>query len=582
MKLFFKKNYLIILILAFLSINIEAYGKNTNTLYSKEAISNYFIGIVSANQDHAEEAFEYFSNVEFLQNKHKNFKIEYLRTLVLLEKFDEAFSFSKKVWAEDEPFFEAELILGLNFFIKEDYDKAEKYFERLNNISRYNLIFIEQSKWIYKYDDLFGNVLLSWVKAAKNDQAGSFSYLNNIPDRYENLKKIQNSLMQCYFSSSKTFNSFDELINSQDYSFSRYNFFLANYLLFENKKKEAEKVILRGREKHHSNILLKQSEKFLLEGKTKKIKSFFNCKNPKDDLAEYFYILANLLANEKDYQGSNFYLKLSFFLNNKFIPNKTLLAENYFYQKKYKLSEKTYKSIKKIGKIYSWYASKNIFTIQSLTSDGKDSINNLEKEFKLIVNPNAENYYDLANFYKDNEYFEESIKYYSLAMQNIEKDHFLIPKILDRRGTSYERIGNWEKAEKDLKESLRILPDQPYVLNYLAYSWIEKKINVDEAMNMLKKATKLRENDGYITDSLGWAYFAKKNYVDAEKFLRIAVQLMPRDPIINDHYADALWMLNKNIQARYFWKYVLSLDKTEESHKETINDKLIFGINNKL
>ena len=99
---------------------------------------------------------------------------------------------------------------------------------------------------------------------------------------------------------------------------------------------------------------------------------------------------------------------------------------------------------------------------------------------------------------------------------------------------------------------------------------------------MLKKAARLKENDGYITDSLGWAYFAQENYLDAEKFLRIAVQLMPQDPIINDHYADALWMLNKNIQARYFWNYVLSLDKAEEDLKEIISDKLIFGINNKL
>ena len=126
------------------------------------------------------------------------------------------------------------------------------------------------------------------------------------------------------------------------------------------------------------------------------------------------------------------------------------------------------------------------------------------------------------------------------------------------------------------------MPDQPYVLNYLAYSWIEKKINTGKALEMLKRATKLRENDGYIIDSLGWAYYANKNYVDAEKFLQRAVELMPLDPIINDHYADTLWMLNKNIQARYFWNYVLSLGNTEEGLKDNIGKKLIFGINKKL
>ena len=153
---------------------------------------------------------------------------------------------------------------------------------------------------------------------------------------------------------------------------------------------------------------------------------------------------------------------------------------------------------------------------------------------------------------------------------------------MDRRGTSYERSGQWKKAEIDLLESLSILPDQAHVLNYLAYSWVEKGINVVKALEMLEKATALRENDGYIIDSLGWAHFANKNYIDAEFFLQRAVELMPLDPVINDHYADVLWMLDKNIQARYFWKHVLNLDDTEQELKENINKKLIFGITEKL
>ena len=99
---------------------------------------------------------------------------------------------------------------------------------------------------------------------------------------------------------------------------------------------------------------------------------------------------------------------------------------------------------------------------------------------------------------------------------------------------------------------------------------------------MLKRANKLKENDGYITDSIGWAYYVNKNYAEARKFLQKAVEIMPRDPIINDHYADSLWMLNKKMQARYFWKYVLSLEDVEKKIKDNIDKKLIFGINEKL
>ena len=130
-------------------------------------------------------------------------------------------------------------------------------------------------------------------------------------------------------------------------------------------------------------------------------------------------------------------------------------------------------------------------------------------------------------------------------------------------------------------ESLKISPDQPHVLNYLAYTWVDKGINLDKGLEMLKKASKLRQNDGYIIDSLGWAYYAKKNYTKAEEFLKRAVELMPNDPVVNDHYADTLWMLNKTIQARYFWKSVLKIDNADQELKEKISKKLIFGVSNK-
>ena len=210
----------------------------------------------------------------------------------------------------------------------------------------------------------------------------------------------------------------------------------------------------------------------------------------------------------------------------------------------------------------------------------KNSISSLEKDFNSLTNPNFEHYYELANFYKDNQYYEKSIKYYSLALKEINKDHFLFPKILDRRGTSFERIDDWQNAEKDLKESIKLLPDQAHVINYLAYSWLERNINLDKSIEMLRIALNKKQEDPYIIDSLGWGMYLVGNYSEAEKLLQRAVQLMPLDPIVNDHYADILWKLNKNLQANYFWNYVLSLDTTEDEMKEKIKKKLIFGISN--
>tara|TARA_B100000686_G_scaffold348416_1_gene439417 strand:+ start:746 stop:2461 length:1716 start_codon:yes stop_codon:yes gene_type:complete len=571
MKFLIKKIYIIFFLLIIFLIKTEVFAKDGETKYDKENISNYFTGIISASKDHNDKAFKHLKKAQSLKNRHSQFNIEFIRTLVLLEKFDKAVNYSKSVWSEDELFFEADLLLGLNFFLEKDYINAEKHFKRLNKISRYNLFF----------QDFMGNVLIAWSKASQGYEEESFQALEKIPKPYYHLKNIQNIFLKCYFNSEKTKILFEELIDREDYNFSRYNFFLINYLLHKKKEEEAKKIIKNARKKHSSNLLLKQTEIFLNED-DKKIKNFFNCEDPKNSLAEFFYIIANLYSSERSYQLSNFYLRISIFLNNKFLTNKTLLAENFFFQKKRESSMNIYDSLKSIGSAYSWHASKSISEILLDLKGKKYSINKLEKEFKQISKPNFEHYYEFANFYKNNEYYAESIKYYSLALKKINKNHPLFSHILYRRGTSYERLGDWENAEKDLTTSLEILPDQAHVLNYLAYSWIDKGINLDKGLEMIKKAAKLRENDGYIIDSLGWAYYVKKNYIEAELFLRKAVELLPLDPIINDHYADTLWMLNKNIQARYIWNYILNLEDAEQELKDNISKKLIFGINKKL
>ena len=423
---------------------------------------------------------------------------------------------------------------------------------------------------------------MSWSEASLKNKEKSFEILNEIPNRFKNLKEIQSSFLHCYFGTPTTESSFRKLITNKQYSFSRYNFFLVNYFISIKNEMAAKRLLESEKNIYNSNLLIQQARNFIANKKTEKIQNIFDCKNQNDAIAEILYVIANLHSTEENYQVSNFYLKISLFLNNKFTPNKTLLAENFYNQKKYNLSRKTYNLLKDIGPVYSWYASINSSIILLNTDGKKKAISNLKKSFNSISRPNFNHYYEMANFLKDNESFEEAIKYYSLALKNIEKDNIIFAKILYKRGTSYERIGNWKNAEIDLLESLKVLPDQAHVLNYLAYSWIEKGIKINQALAMLKKATELRKNDGYIIDSLGWAYFKSEKYDQAKKYLQKAVELMPLDPVVNDHYADALWMSNHIIQARYFWKHVLNLENTKEELKESINKKLVFGISKKL
>ena len=173
--------------------------------------------------------------------------------------------------------------------------------------------------------------------------------------------------------------------------------------------------------------------------------------------------------------------------------------------------------------------------------------------------------FDYAEFLKNNEIFEKSIKYYSQILEMIDVQHPLYAEVRDSRGVAYERTNNWEKAEKDLLASLKVNPNQAYVINYLAYSWIEQGVKIKKSLEMLEKANQLKSNDPYIIDSLGWALFKLKRYEESKGYLQLAVRLMPADPIVNDHYGDVLWKNGEEIQARYYWEYVLNLDEAEKT-----------------
>ena len=141
MKFLIKKIYIILFLLSILLIESKIFAKESEIQYTKENISNYLSGIIYANQDYNNEAFNHLKKIKSLKNRHSQFNIEFIRTLVLLEKFNQAFAFSKSVWSESEIFYEIDLLLGLDYLIKEDYINAEKHFKRLNKISRNNLLF---------------------------------------------------------------------------------------------------------------------------------------------------------------------------------------------------------------------------------------------------------------------------------------------------------------------------------------------------------------------------------------------------------------------------------------------------------
>ena len=145
------------------------------------------------------------------------------------------------------------------------------------------------------------------------------------------------------------------------------------------------------------------------------------------------------------------------------------------------------------------------------------------------------------------------------------------------RGICYERSKQWPKAEADFKKALELFPDQPHVLNYLGYSWVDKGINLDDGLRMISRAVEQRADDGYIVDSLGWAYYRIGKYDEAVKNLDRAVELKPEDPTINDHLGDAFWKVGRALEARFQWAHARDLNPEPED-LTVIQQKLKSGL----
>ena len=564
---FFKLNKIILqtlfLIVFFYSTALQGLEK----VYKGEKVAKYFSGVISLISDDYEKSYHFLKDLKNIEDIHSNYSRAYINSLVNNSKINEAFKFSTDLKKKKLNFFQSDLILTVRLINNQQYDNA---FTQLNTINQKN------NKTALQ--ELLIETILSWIKIEK-DKLNFYeanSLFDKLDPRFSNIKKIQKVFVSCYFDTPNSNLEFEKLISNKSTNFSRYSFFYIDQLIKKGFLDKAKNELNKSLEKSPRNVLLNKIKNDL-NYNYKDYSSGFNCKNINNLISELFYITANALSTQSIFSISNYYLNLAKYLNTPFSHYEILLAENYQSVNNYKMAKKIYKKISKLGEAYNWHASKQLAFIYLEEKKDKEAKKILEKTFKSLRNPDLYQIFDYANFLKNNEMFEESINYYSKVLSLISVDNNLYPKAKDGRGIAYERTDKWEKAEKDFLSSLEADPNQAYVINYLAYSWIEKGINIEKSLRMLEKANELRSNDGYITDSLGWALYKLKRYSKAKKYLQLAVQLMPSDPIVNDHFGDCLWMTGNKLQARYYWNYVSKLENATEDQKEKIKKKIFEG-----
>ena len=184
----------------------------------------------------------------------------------------------------------------------------------------------------------------------------------------------------------------------------------------------------------------------------------------------------------------------------------------------------------------------------------------------------------LAELMRGKERFADAVSAYDTAVSRLKKPDERYWPIYFGRGISQERVKQWPKAEADMKKALELSPDQPYVLNYLGYSWIDQGINLDEGMKMLKRATELRPDDGAVTDSVGWAYYRLGQFNDAVEWLERASEQKGDDATVVEHLGDAYWHVGRKREARFEWERALN-QKPEKDRISVLKDKLANGMN---
>ena len=542
-----------------------------NPLYSKSKtlnefnshyLSNYFSGIIAYHNENNKDALKFFQSSKFLIKKHDPYLKKYIYSLVLENKIQKATNEIKQnLRNKNSNFFEAYLILALDSLKKKDFKKSLNYLNessRFAQTDRFALIIYESLK---EYLIIFEDNKISKKKKG-----------------FGNLSLINEVFQRCYLNDKNTNIYFEQLINSQtDEDYSRYIFFYVQYLIENNKFEEAKKIT-DNLDFLNSTLLVSQGKAWIENKETHKFTEIFSCQNSNDIVSEFLFLIGNLYASQKEYKYSNFYLNLSQHFNPKFRFNYSLLAENYYLNNNYKKAEFFLDQFTNEDDFYYWFRLKKEAQIISKKSSEEEGLDFINKNFKKINNPSTKMIFDLANFNKNIKRYKEAINYYNEIISRNNIDLVLYSELLYRRGSAYERLGDYSNADKDLLKSLDIDPDDAYVLNYLAYSWLERNYKIDNAIQMLEKAYESKSNDPYIIDSIGWAYFLIDDFLKAEKFLKRAVELMPGDPVVNDHYGDILWKLNRKIQARYFWKSVLDIKETEDQMKKDINRKLIEGL----
>ena len=301
-------------------------------------------------------------------------------------------------------------------------------------------------------------------------------------------------------------------------------------------------------------------------------------RNPADGAAETLFGIAASLTDGQSADVSILYLRMALYLRPDLGLAQVLLADRFETLRKFDVAIEIYRSIQPSSPYYRMAQVQAALDLQRMGKN-EEAIASLKKLAASAPN-DSESWVALGDTYRASNMFAEAVDAYNRAEKAIARPAKRDWTMFYARAMAKEKIKRLDESEADIQTALKLSPDQPELLNYLGYSWVDRGRNVPQALTMLEKARSLRPYDGYIVDSVGWAYFKLGRYQEAATTLAAAVLLVPGDPTINDHLGDALWHAGKRIDARFQWNHALTFSDAD-TDKAAIERKLKTGLSEK-
>jgi len=284
---------------------------------------------------------------------------------------------------------------------------------------------------------------------------------------------------------------------------------------------------------------------------------------PRDGVAEVFFSLAQALMQDASNEFLLIYARAAEAINPGHVHATITAAETLQSMEQYSLAIEAFA---RVPRDHPAYHTAELGRAEALRANGKpdaasEVLAQLAARFPDIVDIHVA----AGDLHREQEEYAAAVTAYDRAVALLEardNDNWFVHYV---RAIAHERLDNWPEAEADFRRALELNPDHPQVLNYLGYTMVEKRVNLDEALDMIERAAAARPDSGYIVDSLGWVLYRLDRYDEAIVHMERAAELMPTDPVVNDHLGDVLWAVGRKTEARFHWKRALSLHKTTPS-----------------